>query len=174
MEKNDLLKFKMVESDIEKSVKLFQDLEKNPTKFICINNDLRKQDVEKNKVISALHLNFYLQMFPKPSKFEREDPTMEDPIHTKLKIKCSLNEPKQKIFCVENSGKRFDLNLSRADTQDRWERYLQDYALQTYYKLDMDQTDGNMTGRTTAGQDNFAGEPRWNMTGRSTLPLQYY
>ena len=99
---------------------------------------------------------------------------MEDPIHTKLKIKCSLNEPQQKIFCVENSGKRFDLNLSRAETQDRWERYLQDYALQTYYKLDMDQTGGNMTGKTTAGQDNFAEEPQWNVTGRSTLPLQYY
>ena len=61
---------------------------------------------------------------------------------------------------MENSGKRFDLNLSRADTQDRWERYLQDYALQTYYKLDMDHTDGNMTGRTTAGPAGRGGRGR--------------
>ena len=70
---------------------------------------------------SAVQMEFYQTMFPKPSKFEKEDPYFEDPIHTKAKVKCSISNEKQKIFCVENTGKKFDLNITADKPRPYWE-----------------------------------------------------
>ena len=119
---SEFLKFRMIESNIEKSVQNFEDLEKNPSKFICLNNDHDHKKTKINKIVSAIQLQFYLTLFPSPSKYEKKDPFLEDPIHTKPKVKCSISEPKRKIFCVESSGKRFDLNM----TERKSKTYLDD------------------------------------------------
>jgi len=121
VKKNDFLKFRMIESNVEKSVKTFENLGKYPSKFICINNDLNNKKIKKNKIVSGIQLQFYLDLFPIPSKFEKQDPFLQDSIHTKQKIKCSLSESERKIYCVENSGKRFDLNMTDRRPRPYWE-----------------------------------------------------
>merc|ERR1712106_88737 len=121
VKEDNFLKFRMVESNIEKSVKTFEDLEKSPSKFICINNDRDNKKTKINKIVSAIQLQFYLNLFPAPSKFEKKDPSLEDPIHTKPKVKCSISEPKMKIYCVENTGKRFDLNMTVKKPKTYWD-----------------------------------------------------
>ena len=121
-EQNEFLKFRMIESNIEKSVQNFDELEKNPSKFLCLNNDRDHKKTKINEIVSAIQLQFYLNLFPSPSKYEKKDPLLEDPIHTKPKVKCSISEPKRKIYCVESSGKRFDLNM----TERKPKTYLDD------------------------------------------------
>ncbi|GJQ85928.1 hypothetical protein Trydic_g21777 [Trypoxylus dichotomus] len=60
--------FEMIQSDILSTVLKLDRIRRNPTKFVCINDNVYKK--YNISAINAIWYDFYLSLFPLPSKFE--------------------------------------------------------------------------------------------------------
>lgn len=60
--------FEMINSNILSTVLKLDKIRKNPTKFVCINDNVYRR--HNLSTINAIWYDFYLSLFPVPSKFE--------------------------------------------------------------------------------------------------------
>ncbi|CAH1118559.1 unnamed protein product [Phaedon cochleariae] len=65
--------FKMLNSDINFVAGCLDDIRRNRRRFICLNDNLDATKEEENELVTSLLLDFYLSLFPHPSKFELPD-----------------------------------------------------------------------------------------------------
>ncbi|KAK5638265.1 hypothetical protein RI129_012560 [Pyrocoelia pectoralis] len=62
--------FKMLNSNISEVVGHLDEIRRNTKKFICLNDNMDETKYSDNDLIRAVLYDFYLSLFPNPSKFE--------------------------------------------------------------------------------------------------------
>jgi UDP-N-acetylglucosamine-lysosomal-enzyme len=62
--------FKMLNSNVTEVFNQLDEIRKNTKKFVCLNDNLDQMRSVDNQMIKRLMLDFYISLFPIPSKFE--------------------------------------------------------------------------------------------------------
>lgn len=62
--------FKMLTSNVSEVVGHLDEIRRKPSKFVCLNDNLNYEKTEENELVRAVLYDFYLSLFPHPSKFE--------------------------------------------------------------------------------------------------------
>ncbi|XP_031330046.1 N-acetylglucosamine-1-phosphotransferase subunits alpha/beta [Photinus pyralis] len=62
--------FKMLNSNISEVVGHLDEIRRGTKKFVCLNDNMDETKYSENELIRAVLYDFYLSLFPKPSRFE--------------------------------------------------------------------------------------------------------
>ncbi|XP_028139894.2 N-acetylglucosamine-1-phosphotransferase subunits alpha/beta [Diabrotica virgifera virgifera] len=67
---NKYVHFTMLNSNISDVVGNLDEIRRNKRKFVCLNDNLDESKSSENELVRAILYDFYLSLFPRPSKFE--------------------------------------------------------------------------------------------------------
>ncbi|XP_057667171.1 N-acetylglucosamine-1-phosphotransferase subunits alpha/beta isoform X1 [Diorhabda carinulata] len=67
---NKYVHFVMLNSNISDVVGNLDEIRRNRKKFVCLNDNLDESKFSENELVRAVLYDFYLSLFPQPSKFE--------------------------------------------------------------------------------------------------------
>nr|CAI5838871.1 unnamed protein product [Callosobruchus analis] len=88
--------FKMLNSNISDVVMNLDEIRSSERKFVCLNDNLDESKVAENELVRAILYDFYLSLFPHPSKFE-----LSEDYRNKFLYMKDLNEWKMYRFKIK-------------------------------------------------------------------------
>ncbi|VEN43957.1 unnamed protein product [Callosobruchus maculatus] len=88
--------FKMLNSNISDVVMSLDEIRSSRRKFVCLNDNLDESKVAENELVRAILYDFYLSLFPHPSKFE-----LSEDYRNKFLYMKDLNEWKMYRFKIK-------------------------------------------------------------------------
>ncbi|XP_018323568.1 N-acetylglucosamine-1-phosphotransferase subunits alpha/beta [Agrilus planipennis] len=62
--------FKMLTSNVSQVVGHLDEIRREPKKFVCLNDNMDNYSESENEMVRAILYDFYLSLFPNPSRFE--------------------------------------------------------------------------------------------------------
>ncbi|CAH1971467.1 unnamed protein product [Acanthoscelides obtectus] len=92
--------FKMLNSNISDVVVSLDEIRSNSRKFVCLNDNLDESKVAENELVRAILYDFYLALFPQPSKFELPDEYRNKFVYIKDLNEWKMYRFKIKLFIV--------------------------------------------------------------------------